>query len=235
MIHESWDDNYTYYQQLADLLGSIAHSHSKVDIDEKTLLRWRDLMGIMREIDTEADDSGAKHSEVLSKLENFEIFEDRYPHIAPNVIGQQTFDRLVSRTQKILKLGEFVSKATVSSRYIKLRTAEAINTAEVFRDGATEHVNSQDRFNNNFMPLLTTMAITSCFIDSAHDLKDDYAEGKSELQPLLSTRLVMATKALTMSNKIVPVVLHGDVFMQTIEAAKLQFQRKIPLDLSRRG
>jgi len=223
---EPWDTSYSYYQQLAELLSSVAHSHSNVEIDDETLLRWRDLMGIMREIDTRADDSGAEHEEVLSQLENFEIFEDRYPHITPSVVGSETFSRLVSRTRKILKLGEFVSKATIPSRFIKLRASEAVNTAEVFRDSATESVLSQDQFNNNFMPLLRTMAITACFIDSAHDLKKDYEDGKSVLQPLPSTRLVMATKALGMSKAIAPVVLHGDVFVQTAEAAKLQFQRK---------
>jgi hypothetical protein len=223
---DPWDSNYLYYPQLADLLNSVAHEHCGVEVDETTLLRWRDLMGIMREIDTQADDSGVDHDEILRQMESFERFEERYPHITPDAIGQETFSQLLMRTRKILKLGEQVARATTDSRYVKLRAGEALHTAEVFRDSATHYVVDQSAFGNSFMPLLRRMAVLSCFIDSAHDLKKDYAEGKSVLQPLYRTRLTLALKAIGMSARLLPAALHREVLIQTIEAARMQYQRK---------
>jgi hypothetical protein len=223
---ELWDKNYVYYQQLAELLSSIAGSHYDVDIDEETLLRWRDLMGIMREIDTKADDSGASHDEVLRELADFTVFEERYPNVRPQALGQETFDKLVARTRKILKLGEFVSKATTESRYIKLRAAEGIATAEVFSDSATQSVLDQNQFGDKFIPLLKTMAVSSGFIDSAHDLKQDYAEGKTALRPHYGTRVRLAAIGLGMCKEILPAAFHTEVVKQTIEATKQQQQRR---------
>jgi len=224
--HTPWDSTYPYYFQLADLIKAVAESHSGVRIDETTHTRWGELMGLMREVDTHADETNTSDRETLGELQVFTQFQSRYPHISPEALGEETHQALMLRTRRILKLGRYVATADTPQRYVHLRAAEGVQTANLFADSATEAVTSQSEFTESFMPVLRSMGIAACMLDSAHDLSDDYREGRSDVPPTLSLRTKLLGVSVKHTASFIRAGFHVPVAREVFRAANLQRKRK---------
>ena len=222
---DNWDPTYPAYYQLADVLKSMAQSHAKVNIDDTTLLRWREVMGVMREVDTQYDDTSTSSESILGELRGFERFQNRYPHISPTALGPVTHEHLMSRASRILKLGRFVSEAETPYRYLRLRAAEAVQTVAVFADTATDDVLSQPRFAQKFMPGLRSLGIAAYLLDSAHDISYDYMHNKADLKPTRRFRVQALAASARHTLPFLPMSLHAPVMQELRRAAHIRSDR----------
>lgn len=225
-----WDTRYEYYVQLADLLSVIAQERANVHIDEPTLGRWRDLMGIMREIDTFADsqkDSPVQIEVILEYLQNFDIFGERYPSIANEAISSDTRRDLLRRTRNILLLGRRAATTTSNRRLVTLRGAEAVQTAEIFADSASPEVLSQENFSGVFMPLLREMGVAACFLDSLHDADDDYQAGQLGKKPTIAYKAWLSAGIMRRVPALVRTCTKPRVLKEIGRAAKIHAGRRM--------
>jgi hypothetical protein len=62
---------------IGDIIATIAHNHG-IDVDAQTNERWRDVLSLLREFDTLADDSGISHHDALQELASFDRFAEHY-------------------------------------------------------------------------------------------------------------------------------------------------------------
>lgn len=221
-----WDPTYPAYFQLGDVIGSIAQAHCGVQLDELTVQRWRELMGLMREVDTHYDDDPKLSPEAtLIEVTTFDRFRSRYPNLTPEELGSATHNRLVARTRKIFKMGQLVAAADTPYRFLRLRAAEAVETAGIFEDGATDFVRHQTEFTKNFTPLLRSLGIAACLMDSAHDEADDYAAHKRSLRPTASFK---AQALIGTTRRLVPglrICRHPQVIRELWRAAHIRSDR----------
>jgi hypothetical protein len=104
------DDRAGAYRKSGDMVAAIARRHNHLDIDDTTQERWRQLMGLMREVDTWADDTDATHEEVLLGLMDFGLFQERYPALAPGELTFESHLAMLTRARRILKVGERASR-----------------------------------------------------------------------------------------------------------------------------
>lgn len=225
-----WDERYGSYIQLADLLSVIAQERTGVHIDEPTLGRWRDLMGIMREIDTFADsqeDSPAKIEAVLEALRGFDIFGERYPSITNEAISSDMRRHLLRRTRNILLLGRRAATTTSNRRLVTLRGAEAVQTAEIFADSASPEVLSQENFSGVFMPLLREMGVAACFLDSLHDADDDYQAGQLGKKPTIAYKAWLSAGIMRRVPALVRTCTKPRVLKEIGRAAKIHAGRRM--------
>lgn len=89
------DDRIESYKKLGDVVTAIVRRHGKVDVDRTSAERWHDLMGLLREVDTEADDTNVTPQEMVQRIASFEDFADRYPSLQPDQLGVETLWRYV--------------------------------------------------------------------------------------------------------------------------------------------
>ena len=175
------DDRIEGYRSVGDTLGHLA-LRSGVDVDDTTLDRWRDLMGLMREFDTYVDEIVGDDSKAMAVLADFNFFRERYPTLDRPIIGVGRFDALLENTQTILEIGKSISRETDGSNLIDLRTAEAYYTAEMLRIAATDGVRDQEEF-NTFMWHATGLGIAANLGDTMLDARTDFARGKTQFEP----------------------------------------------------
>lgn len=178
-----WDDRAPAYLKSGDLAVAIARQHHGLDIDTTTHQRWRQLMGLMREIDTWADDTDVSAQEVYAGLEDFDDFKELYPELAPNRLGPDAQHALLRRTAKILQLGTYIAETNSVERFVALRIAEARESVNLFEDTATQHVTEQPQFASEFMPTLRSLGEAATLWDSLIDGKLDTRTGKQILTP----------------------------------------------------
>lgn len=152
-------------------------------MDETTATRWRQVMGLMREIDTLADDTDASSDDVIHSLEDFSDFKNQYPDLAPDALDGTTQETMLARTRRILKLGAWAAKTTSVERFVALRILEAREAVNLFEDTATSHVAEQPDFNERFMPILRAMGEVSTLWDSITDGRADVKLGRQMLVP----------------------------------------------------
>lgn len=181
-----WDDRAPAYLKSGDLAVAIAKQHHDLDIDATTHERWRQLMALLREVDTWADDTNVTSEEVHAGLESFDDFKDLYPALAPENLDAEARDRLLRRTDKILKLGHYIAHTDSLTRFITLRIAEARESVNLFEDTATPHVSEQPRFKSEFMPTLRSLGQAATLWDSVIDGWRDSKTGKQILEPNLN-------------------------------------------------
>ena len=177
------DDRAEAYRKSGDLVAAIARSHNHLDVDELTVERWRQLMGLMREVDTWADDTDATREDVLMGLIDFSIFKDRYPALAPGQLKIETHLSLLKRADRILKVGEFASRELSVRRFVALRVIEARETVNMLGDVATPHVAEQPGFDEEFMPVVRALGEAATLWDSLIDGRQDVRAGKQVLEP----------------------------------------------------
>lgn len=178
-----WDDRAPAYLKSGDLAAAMATEHYGLDIDPTTHQRWRQLMGLMREVDTWADDTDVSPEEVQAGLKDFSSFRDIYPALAPGEVNPETSDSLLRRTAKILRLGHYASAAVSPDRFVALRIAEARESVNLFEDVATNYVRQQPDFELRFMPGLRALGEAATLWDSLIDGKSDWRRGDQALKP----------------------------------------------------
>lgn len=178
-----WDDRAPAYLKSGDLAVAMATEHYGLDIDDTTHQRWRQLMGLMREVDTWADDTGVSPEVVQEGLRDFTSFKVLYPALAPGEVGPETSAALLRRTAKILHLGQYASAAASPRRFVALRIAEARESVNLFEDVATDHVRQQEGFDLQFMPGLRALGEAATLWDSLIDGKSDWRKGDQALKP----------------------------------------------------
>lgn len=177
------DDRAEAYKKSGDMVAALAKAHTNIDVDETTHERWRQVMGLMREVDTWADDTDVSQEEVLLGLADFEMFSSRYPDLTPEALGHETHEKMVARTGRILKLGQRATEATSLSRYIAFRALEARETVNLIGDSATEYVTSQPDFEAKFLPLVRRLGEAATLWDSLVDGFRDVKMGKQTVKP----------------------------------------------------
>jgi len=177
------DDRADAYQKSGDMVTAIARAHHHIDIDSLTQVRWREMMGLMREVDTWADDTDVTHEEVIEGLETFEMFNERYPSLTPEMLGEEAHEAMVRRAARVLKLGERVAQATTPRRFVALRTVEGTEATNLFEDIATAEVTKQPGFSEGLMPTLRALGEAATLWDSIIDGGKDYRIGKQILEP----------------------------------------------------
>lgn len=178
-----WDDRAPAYLKSGDLAVAIARQHHGIDIDATTHQRWRQLMGLMREIDTWVDDTDVSSQEVYEGLRGFDDFKELYPELAPDSLGLDAQHALLQRTAKILQLGTYIAQTDSVERFVALRIAEARESVNLFEDTATQHVAEQPQFTSEFMPTLRSLGEAATLWDSLIDGRHDTRIGKQLLTP----------------------------------------------------
>lgn len=176
------DDRSESFSLLGDISATIARVHGRVDVDEVTLNRWRDAMGLLREFDTLVDDDDISSEEALDLLHDFEYFEGRYPHLDKANLPNDSRKVMIARVAHILALGEGISSTKDPEEFYKYRTEEADHTALLLSDSATEYVKSQQGFDRRFIPIMQTLARTASYLDTVLDYEQDIIDGKVEIE-----------------------------------------------------
>ena len=189
------DDRSDSFRMIGDLITTIA-KHDGIDVDERTSARWRDLLGLLREFDTLVDDQGISHKQGLAELQNFSRFKDNYPTLGPPEIDDDTHARMVNRVELILHLGQAIACTRDRDEFVRLRTEEAAETAELLADCASGDTTTQAGFYTRFMPTLRAMATSANFLDTLADYRQDRREQKVQLEPSTTTALLLAQTAL---------------------------------------
>lgn len=182
MTTETYDDRAESFFRVGDVTYEVATKHCGLRVDELTHERWRQLLGLLREVDTMHDDLDIPADEVLSRLESFEDFSERYPDLTPDQLGP-AHGKLLSRTRQLLKLGAYVSSVDSVDRFVALRVNEARHTANLLEDSATTEVTEQPEFHSRFLPAMQSLGIAASTIDSMLDARMDVGDGKLSLRP----------------------------------------------------
>lgn len=177
------DDRADAYAKSGDMLAAIARRHYHITVDDLTQARWRQVMGLMREVDTWADDTDATPDDVIDGLGSFDLFRERYPDLTPEALGDEAHEAVLRRTVRVLKLGERVAQATTPQRYVALRTVEGTEAVNLLEDTATIHVAEQPGFEEDLMPTLRALGEAATLWDSIIDGGKDYRTGKQALKP----------------------------------------------------
>jgi hypothetical protein len=194
------DDRAEAYTKSGDIIASIARRHNHIDIDETTHARWRQLMGLMREVDTWADDTDATHQDVLDGLADFDTFSSRYPDLAPESLDNLARGAVLWRTARILKLGERAAQTTSAHRFVAFRILEAREAVNLFADTSTAHVSEQPGFDDEFMPTGRALGEAATLWDSIVDGPKDKRTGKQvvatnfEYYARLATAMIQRAK-----------------------------------------
>lgn len=204
------DDRAEAYRKSGDMVAAIARRHNHIDIDNLTLERWRDLMGLMREVDTWADDTDVTHEEVLTGLADFSQFEDRYPSLAPDQLSVEARLALLRRTSHILKVGEYASRELSPRRFMALRAIEARETVNMLGDVATPHVAEQPGFREEFLPVMRALGEAATLWDSIVDGRQDVRAGKQALKPRTEYYARLAGGALLRAKLGGAALLHAE-------------------------
>lgn len=177
------DDRAESFFQIGDLTKLIAEIHCGLDIDDTTHQRWRELLGLLREFDTLVDDTDISHEDALAHLESFEIFTDRYPSLNPESLPADNRAALLGRTASLLSLGEQISTTRDLDEFVELRVAEGAETSLLLQDSATPEVTSTAEFSGRFLPVMRSLGVTACLLDSISDAKADAREGSLAIPP----------------------------------------------------
>ena len=183
MSEQLYDDRAHVYHKSGDLLVAIARHHHGLHIDNPTHERWRQLMGLMREVDTWLDDSPVTPDEVITELDSFEQFENRYPDLTASEVGAENHENMVKRAALIAQIGERVMCTPDVSEFIGLRIQEAEETVNLLGDTATERVKTQPEFDTEFLPTIRALGAAATLFDSLIDGRRDVKEGKQIIRP----------------------------------------------------
>lgn len=183
MNEKLYDDRAQVYHKSGDLLVAVARQHHNLDIDDATHARWRQLMGLMREVDTWLDDSPVSSDEVIAELASFRQFAGRYPNLTVEEVGANKHESMVKRAALIAQIGERVMSTLDLSEFIELRIQEAEETVNLLGDAATDHVTTQPEFDTEFLPTVRALGAAATLFDSLIDGHRDAKEGKQIIRP----------------------------------------------------
>jgi hypothetical protein len=220
---EYWNKDADKYRQLADLLRVIAEQHCDTPIDDLTHTRWAEIMSLMVEVDAYVDNTLAPdanvESEVVGELESFARFRGRYPHIAPEALGEMKWNQLEATAREIIDQSHALRDVGSYEDYVEHRSKEAIATARLFEVTATPEVRLNPAFHSRFMATLETLGVGACMLDSANDLGRDYIETKTALEPTLINRGKLFRDAFTRGLSQLDMLRHKSVRRELGRAA----------------
>lgn len=177
-FYNSLDDRAESFLQVGTVAKKIAEDHVGLSVDDVTHERWSQLMGLLREVDTLADDGDISSEQVLARLNDFSEFSERYPALTRNQLGNDVTEVLINRTDRVLRIGKSIAQTTSIQRFTALRIVEGREVATYLADTATEAVREQPGFNEEFLPTMQSMAVTANLLDSLTDGRADFKHGK---------------------------------------------------------
>lgn len=212
---ERWNTEADRYHQLGDLLKVIAERSCGVAVDDTTHRRWREIMGLMTEVDSYVDERLVRglgsREELVDELTRFDRFRKSYPSLAPEFMTGRAWSETSQTAFRVIDAFGELRQAATFDEYVQWRREEAEVTADLFAACATDEVRDQAEFHGQFMPILRRVGAGACFLDSAKDLADDYRAGISILEPrptyrarllLASVREVLPEARLVLSPQI---------------------------------
>jgi hypothetical protein len=226
-LNTPFDDRAEAYTKSGDMVVAIARTHAGVDVDEETHARWRQMMGLMREVDTWADDTDATTFDVVEGLATFELFRERYPDLAPEKMDPSMHEALALRTIRILKLGQSVAQAETPKRYVALRIAEAREAVNLFDDTASPYVHEQSAFDQRLMPTLRALGETATLWDSIIDGKKDVRTGKQVVEPSPEYYARLTSAMLVRAARGAPALLHVEPNVQLAIKVGMRVKNRI--------
>lgn len=209
--NHAYDDRADSFLQVGDVATRIAEVHSGVEVDRITNQRWRQLMALLREVDTLFDDYKITESEIIDELVDFSIFKDRYPGLSPDEMETDRRMALVDRTKLIFALGRDASNTESLDDFISIRISEGHETANLLSDSASSYVLSQEKFNNDFMPVIQSLGVTATLIDSIIDAGDDSRRDKITLPVNAEYYRSLAMESIRHSRLGALALMHGSV------------------------
>jgi len=177
------DDRAKSFLQIGDLTTLIAEKHCGLTVDITTQQRWRELFGLLREFDTLIDDTDIDDEQALLELENFSTYAATYPSLSPLNLPDKNRRKLMLTVDNILQAGHSVSEATSPDSLIINRVEEGRLTARLLEDSAQEETTNNTLFESKFMPVMRSLGVTACLLDSLTDSYDDYSQGKIATVP----------------------------------------------------
>lgn len=183
MTERPYDDRAESFLQVGDVVCEVATRHCHIDVDDVTHERWRQLMALLREVDTLHDDRGVEADDIIAQLESFDEFADRYPDLTAEKLGGQTHQKLLRRTRQLLKIGAHVASTKSVQRFVALRVNEGRHTAGLLHDSATHETASQPAFEHSFLPAMQSLGIAASTIDSILDARMDARDKKISVVP----------------------------------------------------
>lgn len=222
-----WDDRSPSFRIVGDISESVARLHSGVSIDSTTHERWRQLMSLLRDFDTWVDDSGVTVDEAIERLESFDDLEEIYPALAPGEMEQEARDLLLQRTRKILRLGQFASRAETPYRFTCLRVEEGRQSARLLADSATPEVLSQPKFASSFIPTMESLSIGACTVDSIADARGDYKQEKMDMKPNQEYYRLLTGATLSHAMLGARALMHPEVAKELGTWAAVRFRVRI--------
>lgn len=189
---EPWKEDIDHYRQIGNMFCVIAEDHCRVPIDETTRLRWQEMMPLIMEVDTYIDERIVPglntEQDLVDELERFDRFRERYPHLAPEVVGEETWRAMERKAREVVGYFQALAAASTYDEYIAHRSSEGVATAELFAVCATDEVKESPAFGKVFMHGFKQMVVSGCLFDSAGDLPKDVRGGKASLLPSAGNR-----------------------------------------------
>jgi hypothetical protein len=189
---EPWKRDLDHYRQIGHMFCVIAEDHCQVPIDETTRLRWEEMMPFIMEVDTYLDERIVPglntEQDLVDELERFDRFRARYPHLAPEVLGEKKWRAMEQKAREVVDHFQALAGASTYEEYLMYRCREGAATAELFDVCASDEVRTNPAFEAVFMRGFRDMVVSGCLFDSAGDLSKDAHSGMTALAPTFRNR-----------------------------------------------
>lgn len=208
VMSEFGPENKPHTSRAIDALASIALNYFHIPFDEKTMVRLRDAMFVMRSTDNVVDESSnpADLQRLLLILETFDV---SYPSLSAEELGGQRYSDLVKLAAGIIRHGEEMKHASAEA-YPAARRNEAIKTAAVITSLPTDEVKSHHLY-GDFTALIEHLAIAAGYINTAKDAVQDYEDGILSFEPSKAFRRKLLTMGLRELSVATPVFTNPKV------------------------
>ena len=224
-----WRNDIDHYRQIGDMFAVIAESHYGVVIDSVTRARWQEMMPLIGEVDTYVDERIVPglntEQDLVDELESFHRFRGRYPHLAPDVLGESRWRAMERVARRAVDAFVSLSQVTTYEEYVYFRRSEGEDTAELFAVCASDKVAMSPAFTKGFLPAFKQMVVSGCLVDSAGDLPQDVKEGKALLAPTLTNRTRLLFDAAKIGVEHLAIVRHRSVRQALGRTATQYFER----------
>lgn len=179
-----------YAARAIPVLEAIARKKFSLTIDPETLGRWEDAMKVMRIVDTYADADEPK-GQLQHLASILETFDELYPRLSVDRLGGARYARLIKNAAGIIHLGVILREAPNVETYTSIRYNEGMRTAKALVMLATPETWAQRSYAEGFVPLVGHLAVAAGYMDTAVDMKRDYAEGMINFRPTRRDRLAL--------------------------------------------
>lgn len=233
---DPWKQDIEHYRQIGRMFCVIAEDHYQVPVDETTRARWPEMMPLIMEVDTYLDEQivpGLKtEQDLVDELERFDRFRVRYPHLAPELLGESTWRAMEQKAREVVGHFQALAGAVTYEDYLAHRCREGAATADLFAVCASDEVRANPAFRTGFMPAFREMVVSGCLVDSAVDLSKDAPLGVAALAPTARNRGRLFYDALKMGLPHIDIMRQRSIRRQLGQTALLYIERhfKSPKD-----